>query len=613
MINLRLANILSDIAEVNKSRTDDRNISLHLTIAARSIRDNPERVDKTFAEGKLKDLVGIQGLPYDLIKEHLETGSIGLYEEIKQKYSQDLIRLMRISGFGKKMLFKTYDALNIKTLEDLKEKLNEGAAISGVLAGITSGKDTTIKTYVERLKLSLDYIESIKGMSPRWEVENYVDEIKNSLNRIKDIEKVMVVGSLRRKKSAVKDIDLLILPYFNSLTYDFAKSEKLLDEINSLDFIKRLMKKDIRQENISGRFETVFGIGMELIISSSKNWVIDMLYTTGSKKHIEKLEAVAKDRGFFKDGRIDINAINEYRSDEIVNYPDTSSCTEIDAVRFEEIIYGKLGLQYVPPELREDQGEIELADKHILPELLTMEDIKGDLHVHSIWSDGLISLSNMIEKIKKFRYEYIAISDHTTSNYYGRGLDAERLQRKTNYIERLKSRFKDFRILLGSEIDIRRVDKFDYPDDIIKKMDIAFGSIHSSFLNAREENTARAISAVKNKYIDFVAHPTGVVFGNRAPYFIDIDRLIEEAARNNKALEINSYFLRMDLNEQNVRKAGKMGVKLVINTDAHRPNNMDMIRLGVDIARRAGLQKKDVLNTLPLEELKAWKSQRSQA
>ena len=612
MINLRLANILTDIAEVNKSRTDDRNISLHLTIAARTIRDNPERVDKIFAEGKLKDLLGIQGLPYDLIKEYLETGSIGLYEEIKQKYSQDLIRLMRISGFGKKMLFKTYDALNIKTLEDLKEKLNEGAAISGVLAGIISGKDTTIKTYVERLKLSLDYIESIKDMSPRWEVENYVDEIKNSFNRIKDIEKVMVVGSLRRKKSAVKDIDLLILPYFNSLTYDFAKSEKLLDEINSFDFIKRLIKKDIRQENISGRFETVFGIGMELIISSSKNWVIDMLCTTGSKKHIEKLEAVAKDRGFFKDGRIDINEINEYRSDEIVNYPDTSSCPETDAVRFEEIIYGKLGLQYVPPELREDQGEIELADKHILPELLTMEDIKGDLHVHSIWSDGLISLSNMIEKIKKFRYEYIAISEHTTSNYYGRGLDAERLQRKTNYIERLKSRFKDFRILLGSEIDIRRVDKFDYPDDIIKKMDIAFGSIHSSFLNTREENTARAISAVKNKYIDFVAHPTGVVFGNRAPYFIDIDRLIEEAARNNKALEINSYFLRMDLNEQNVRKAGKMGVKLVINTDAHRPNNMDMIRLGVDIARRAGLQKKDVLNALPLEELKAWKSQRSQ-
>ncbi len=612
MINLKLANIFTDIAEVNKSRTDDSNISLHLTIAARTIRDNPERVDKIFAEGKLKDLVGIKGLPYDLIKEYLETGSIGLYEEIKQKYSQDLIRLIRISGFGKKMLFKTYDALNIKTLEDLKEKIDEGAAIYGVLAGITSGKDATVKTYIERLKLSLDYIESIKDMSPRWEVENYIDEIKNSLYRIKDIETVMVVGSLRRKKSAVKDIDLLILPYFNGPTYDFAKSEKLLDAINSLGFIKRLIRKDIRQENISGRFETVFGIEIELIISSSKNWAVDMLYTTGSKKHIDRLEAVARDRGFFKDERIDTDAISEYRPDKIVNCQDTSICPGTDAICYEEIIYGKLGLQYIPPELREDLGEIELADKHILPELLTMEDIKGDLHVHSIWSDGLISLSDMIERIKKFRYEYMAISDHTTSNYYGRGLDAKRLQRKTNYVERLKSRFKDFHILLGSEIDIRGADKFDYPEDIIKKIDIAIGSMHSSFLNTGEENTARAVSAIKNKYIDFMAHPTGVVFENRAPYFIDLDRLIEEAARNNKALEINSYFLRMDLNEQNVRKAGKMGVKLVINTDAHRPNNMDMIRLGVDIARRAGLQKKDVLNALPLEELKAWKSQRSQ-
>ena len=234
-----------------------------------------------------------------------------------------------------------------------------------------------------------------------------------------------------------------------------------------------------------------------------------------------------------------------------------------------------------------------------MPPLLTMEDIKGDLHIHSRWSDGIISLGDMIERVKKFKYEYIAITDHTESNYYGRGLDIEKLQKKINYINKLKSRFKDFRILMGSEIDIKGVGKFDYPENIIKKMDIAIGSMHSSFLNTRAENTARVISAVENKYIDFIAHPTGVVFGNRAPYSIDIDRLISAAAKNNKALEINSYFLRMDLNEQNVRKAREMGVKVVINTDAHRPNNMDMIRLGVDIARRAGLQKKDVLNTLP--------------
>jgi len=611
MINLELANILTDIAEINKSRTDNNDISLHLMIASRTIRDNPERVDKIFRDGRLRELVGIQDLSYDIIKEYLETGSIRLYEEIKQKYSGDLIKLIRISGFGKKTLFKIYNALSIKTSEDLKDRLEEGAGISSIISGITSGKEATVETYIERLKFSLDYIESIRGISPRWEVENYLDEIKGSLYRIKDIEKVMVVGSLRRKKPAVRDIDLLVRPYFNDRAYDFTKSGKLLEEIKSLDFIKKLIKKDIRRENISARFETVFGIEMEFIVSSSKSWAIDMLYATGSKKHIERLEKVAKDRGLFRDGRIHAAAISEDESAEITNHPAVASSPETGDDRCEEVIYGRLGLQYVPPELREDLGEIEMAGNHSLPELLTTRDIRGDLHIHSGWSDGIISLSDMIERIKKYHYEYIAISDHTTSNYYGRGLDAERLRRKTNYIDRLKSRFKDFRILLGSEIDIRGTGKFDYPEYIIEKLDIAIGSLHSSFLNAEEENTARSISAINNKYIDFIAHPTGVVFGNRAPYFIDVDRLITEAARNDKALEINSYFLRMDLNEQNVRKAAKSGVKIVINTDAHRPNNIDMIRLGVDIARRAGLRKKDVLNTLPLEELRAWKNRRN--
>jgi len=163
---------------------------------------------------------------------------------------------------------------------------------------------------------------------------------------------------------------------------------------------------------------------------------------------------------------------------------------------------------------------------------------------------------------------------------------------------------------MGSEIDIKGIGKLDYPDDIIARLDIAIGAVHSSFLNTEEENTARMISAVENKYIDFIAHPTGVLFGNRAPYAIDIDRLILSAVSNNKALEINSYFLRLDLNEENARKARDAGAKMIINTDAHRPNNMDMIELGVDIARRAGLQKKDVLNTLSLKELEAWKKER---
>ncbi|TET16070.1 MAG: PHP domain-containing protein [Actinobacteria bacterium] len=605
MINLKLANILTAIAEIKKSSPDDKNILLGLIIAARTLRDNPESIEKIYSSGKLRELTGMEEPAYKLIKEYLDTGSIGLYEELKSKYSENLIRLVRISGLGKKRMFKIYDTFNIKSLEDLKDKLVDNNRIANVLAEGGSGKNKAGESYTERLKQSLDYMESIRGMFPRWQVELYLDEIKNSLYKIKDIKRFVFVGSLRRKKSIVKDIDILIQPYFNNPLYDFERSEKLLGEIRSLNFIKRLLSSDIRKENISARFETVFGIEIEFIISSAKNWAVDMLYTTGSKKHIKKLERIAQKKGYFKSGRIETAGFSENSGEGTGNY------LPADDAFYEKNIYSRLNLQYIPPELREDLGEIELAENFLVPSLLTMEDIKGDLHIHSRWSDGIISLHDMVERVKKFNYEYIAITDHTESNYYGRGLDAKRVQEKINYINKLKSRFKDFYILMGSEIEIRGVGKLDYPENIIKKMDIAIGSMHSSFLNTRAENTARTVSAIENRHIDFIAHPTGVVFGNRAPYSIDIDRLISAAAKNNKALEINSYFLRMDLNEQDVRKAREMGVKVVINTDAHRPNNMDMVRLGVDVARRAGLQKKDVLNALTLKELKAWKKQRS--
>ncbi len=604
MINLKLANILTDIAEIKKSSPDDKNMLLSLIIAARTLRDNPESIEKIYSSGKLRELTGMEEPAYKLIKEYLDTGSIGLYEELKSKYSENLIRLVRISGLGKKRMFKIYDTFNIKSLEDLKDKLVDNNRIANILAEGGSGKNKAGESYTERLKQSLDYMKSIRGMFPRWQVELYLDEIKNSLYKIKDIERFVFVGSLRRKKSIVKDIDILIQPYFNNPLYDFERSEKLLGEIRSLNFIKRLVSSDIRKENISARFETVFGIEIEFIISSAKNWAVDMLYTTGSKEHIKKLERIAQKKGYFKSGRIDTAGFSENRGEGTGNY------LPADDEFYEKNIYSRLNLQYIPPELREDLGEIELAENFLVPSLPTMEDIKGDLHIHSRWSDGIISLHDMVERVKKFNYEYIAITDHSESSYYGRGLDAKRVQEKINYINKLKSRFKDFYILMGSEIEIRGVGKLDYPENIIKKMDIAIGAMHSSFLNTRAENTARTVSAIENRYIDFIAHPTGVVFGNRAPYSIDVDRLISAAAKNNKALEINSYFLRMDLNEQNVRKAREMGVKVVINTDAHRPNNMDMVRLGVDVARRAGLQKKDVLNALTLKELKAWKKQR---
>ncbi len=607
MINLKLADILTDIAEVKKSGGADIKTVSNLIGAARTLRDTPKRIEEIYRSRKIKDLYGMEGLAFEYVMEYMERGSIRFYEELKSRYSEDLIRLVRISGLGKRKMFKVYETLNVEGLKELKEKLAGGmdSKVLDVVAENVSGSGKSDPFYNDRLKDSIDYMESIKGLYPRWRVELYIDEIKNCLFKIKSIEKAVTVGSLRRKKSVVKDIDILILPGFNSNAYDSLKSEKLLDELKALNFIKRFKSNDIRQESTSARFETVFGIEVEFIISSRENWAYDMLYTTGSKKHIKKLEEIAFRKGYIKNGRIEVNNhADEDKWQEAGLLPDGGSCPE-------EKIYNMLSLEYIPPELREGRDEIEMAGKNLLPSLLTVDDIKGDLHVHSRWSDGSLELDDMIGIIKKFNYEYLAITDHSVSNYYGRGLDDKKVLEKIGYINKLKSRYKDFHILMGSEIDIKGAGKLDYPESIIKKMEIAIGSMHSSYLNSKTKNTDRVVSAVENKYIDFIGHPTGAVFGSRAPYSVDIDRLIEAAARNGKALEINSYFLRMDLNEQNARKAAKMGVKLVINTDAHRPNNMDMIVLGVDIARRAGLEKKDILNTFSLEELMEWKEKRN--
>jgi DNA polymerase (family 10) len=217
----------------------------------------------------------------------------------------------------------------------------------------------------------------------------------------------------------------------------------------------------------------------------------------------------------------------------------------------------------------------------------------------------------MVRIAQEKGYEYIAISDHSISNFYGNGLSTERLVQKMGFIKNLRKKFKDINILMGAEIDIRKAGRFDYPPEIIKKLDIAIASLHSSFTNSSRENTSRAVSALEEDYFDFLAHPTGFVFGNRAPIFIDIDRVIEACSKHGKALEINSYYMRMDLNEQNARKAKDAGAKLVINTDSHRPGNMDMIELGIDIARRAGLEAEDIINTSSLDELVLWKNGRN--
>ncbi|MCJ7471757.1 MAG: DNA polymerase/3'-5' exonuclease PolX, partial [Actinobacteria bacterium] len=449
---------------------------------------------------------------------------------------------------------------------------------------------------------SLEYYISLEGKTPRWPVEFYMETVLKHLNGMGDIEKTEIVGSIRRKKALISDIDILVLPRFNHKSYDFKRSRKLLEDIGKLTVIKELISIDQQKNDISAVYSTIYEVNIEIIIAGAVSWAWQLFKTTGSKMHLKALEEYAKKNKLLPGGLEECSGPSAGSNDTGPLIYNASS---------EKDIYRLLGLRFIVPELRQGRDEIELSRQDRLPDLIETGDIKGDLHIHSEWSDGLIDYKDMVRIAQEKGYEYIAISDHSISNFYGNGLSTERLVQKMGFIKNLRKKFKDINILMGAEIDIRKAGRFDYPPEIIKKLDIAIASLHSSFTNSSMENTSKAVSALEEDYFDFLAHPTGFVFGNRAPIFIDIDRVIEACSKHGKALEINSYYMRMDLNEQNARKAKDAGAKLVINTDSHRPGNMDMIELGIDIARRAGLEAEDIINTSSLDELVLWKNGRN--
>ncbi|MCL5771880.1 MAG: PHP domain-containing protein [Actinobacteria bacterium] len=604
MINLKLSSILTTIAEISKFNSTEKEIVINLSRAARTIRDYEGDIYKAYKEGLLENLPGVDPFSYKMIKEYFETGSISLFEKIKEKYSEDIIKIVRLSGIGTTKVFDIYEKFNIKTLEDLKDlftlnydinKMSESFGIDGI--------------FLNRLKHSVSYYESLKGKYPRWLVLKYAEKIIENLSGINEISNIKVVGSLRRRKAEIGDIDILILPEFNIEEINYDKSVNLINKIRQCYFVKDFVLKDIRKENISARFSTIFDIDTEIIITSKKMWPLDLLITTGSKNHLKKLKEAAKEKGCFDGQEFNFSAIKfkelkNYKNNGYLNEEDDFICQE------EKQIYDFLGMQYIYPELREGFDEIELSRERYLPDLIKLSDLKGDLHIHSNFSDGIMDMKEIFKKIKKYNYEYISFSDHSGSNQYGNGLDKTKLNEKLSYIKELNSNQDKFIFLNGSEIEIDSEGNLDYDNLQISKFDIALGSMHKGFKFDSRINNLRFEKAMSNKDIDIIAHPTGVVFGSRAPYFLDVDYLIECASKYKKALEINSYYLRLDLNEENARKAKKAGILISINTDSHRPNNLDMIRLGVDIARKAGIEKDDVINTLSLRELKKWKKSR---
>jgi DNA polymerase (family 10) len=399
------------------------------------------------------------------------------------------------------------------------------------------------------------------------------EKIVEQLNRVKEVDHIALAGSLRRMKETIADGDILV---------SSTKPRPVMQAFTRLSEVQRVLSFGSTKSSII----TKDNFQVDLRVVKPESWGAALHYFTGSKSHNLKVRTLALKRGL---------SVNEYGL-----WKGKRSL----ASKTEEEMYQKLGLQWMPPEIREDWGEVELASKQKIPKLIGLKDIKGDLQMHTDWSDGRDSIEKMARAAQALGYQYIAITDHSPLVGITGGLNEKRLEKQIEEIEKVNRRLKAFRVLSGIEVDIRDQGKLDLPDSILKELDLVVATVHTKFNLPRAKMTKRIISALENPLVDILGHPTGRLLGKRDPYEVDLDQVLEAALKNDKILELNGSPHRLDLPDIWVRKAKDKGIKIVISTDSHHTEHLqEWMGYGVSYGRRGWLEKKDVVNTLPLEKI----------
>jgi DNA polymerase (family 10) len=564
MKNQEIAGIFNDIADLLEIKGENP----FRIRAYRRAALNIESFTKNVAETPKEELMKIPGIGQDLagkIEEYTGTGKLRFYEELKKKVPEGLGMLLSVPSLGPKTAKLLSDRLKVKNLDDL-ERLAREHKLSG-LPGIKEKTEENILKGIEMLKRGME-------RQPLGKVLPIADDILEHIKKKVSIERINIAGSIRRRKDTIRDIDILAT----------ARDPKAVMKA----FVHLPQVKDVLMQGpTKSSVITHEGIQVDLRVVGEDSFGAAMAYFTGSKSHNIRLREMAVEAGL---------KINEYG---IFREKDDKKL----GGEKEEDVYRILGLPFIPPELREDSGEIEAAIEGRLPELVDVADIRGDLHVHTKRSDGGHDFDELIEEARKRGYEYMAITDHSKGLGIARGLSAERLLEEKKQIEALNKKLKGFRLLAGVEVDIRSDGQMDFPDEILKQLDIVVASIHSGFRQSREQITKRMKSAMRNPYVSVIAHPTGRLIGERDPYDIDVDEVLKTAKETNTAVEINSYPLRLDLNDVHSKMAKERGVKIVISTDTHVVSQFSYMAYGVSIARRGWIEKKDVLNTMNYNEL----------
>ncbi len=562
--NRKIAKMFNEIADLLDIDGDNPFKVRAYRNAARTILGYPRQMADLVEEGF--DLTSLRGIGKELAKkitEIVRTGKLAYLEKLKKTHPSQLEELLKIPGLGPKRVRLLHELLHINSLADLEKALNEGKLekVPGfgkkLIAKIENGIQTR-RYEAHRFKLS--------------EALPVAEWIVKILKKTKGAVHVAIAGSLRRKKETVHDIDLVAACEETSDTMVYFLNLPKIQKI----VMKGTTRSTILLEN---------GMSVDLRVVGIENFGATLHHFTGSKAHNITLRKMAVEKGM---------KINEYGI--------WQGNKRIGGER-EQDIYDAFGMQYIEPEMRENRGEIALAQKHSLPNLIVQTDIKGDLHMHTTYSDGLASIEEMAQQAKRVGYEYIAITDHTEHLKVAHGMDEKRIRTQLEEIDTLNEKLDGITILKSAEVDILEDGSLDMPQSMLKALDLAVCSVHTKFNLSREKQTKRILKAMENPHFSILAHPTGRLIGLREPYAIDMEAVMQKAKERGCILELNAQPDRLDLNDIHCKMAKEMGVRIAVSTDAHSLKDLELMRYGIWQARRGWLEKEDVVNTLSLSAL----------
>lgn len=532
--------------------------------AARVVGDLGEELQAKVEKGE--DLTQIAGIGKDLaakIGQIVITGRIAYLEELRQEMPAGLIDMLRLPGLGPKRVKILYDDLKIQGLEQLA-------------AAAKAGKIQALKGFGDKIVAGiLKAIETRQTEGRRFRrasVTPYAEALLAHLRAVPGVKQAELAGSYRRARETVGDLDILV---------EAATPGAVMDRFTTYDEVQSVLAKGDTKSSVLLRA----GIQVDLRVVPAASFGAALQYFTGSKEHNIAVRKIAQAKG------LKVNEYGVMKDEEAV------------AGRTEKDVYAALGLAWMPPEMRENRGEVEQAATGRVPKLVELADIRGDLHNHSTWSDGASSIAEMAAAAQARGYEYLALCDHSKRLTVANGLDEKRLAEQIKEIDRLNEGFKGFRLLKGSEVDILEDGSLDLSDDILKELDLVVVSVHSKFNLSREAQTERVLRALDNRYTTILAHPTGRLILEREPYEIDIPRVLEHARQRGCFVELNANPMRLDLNDVYCQMAKQAGVLVSIDVDAHRAQDLAHMVFGIGQARRGWLEKKDVLNTRSLKDL----------